>query len=234
MNPTQQTSTGQDARKITISRTARYYLTGAVQPEIQEIWWLFHGYGMLARYFIQKFEPYATARRLFIAPEGLSRFYLSDNYERIGASWMTKDDRLDDISDNLTFLNKLKDELDKQLEAVGCPPKQVQHRVLGFSQGTATAWRWLNQPERYIQPTDLVLWAGSVPHEIERIAEQTGLRIWGVFGKQDPLIKPERISELKTILDSLPHSFSVITYEGGHQIETSALEQLFQEIYPAA
>jgi predicted esterase len=230
MNLPHETKSPLHAHKIAVTKTARYYLTGEIHSGIQEIWWLFHGYGMLARYFIQKFEPYATTGRLFIAPEGLSRFYLSNNYERVGASWVTKDDRLDDISDNLTFLNTLKHQLDEQLAQVGCQPAQIQHRILGFSQGTATAWRWLNQPEPCIQATDLVLWAGSVPHEVEQMTRYTGLRIWGVFGIQDPLIKPEKISEMRAILDTLPHAFYVLTYDGGHQIDSTVLQQLFEKI----
>ena len=48
------------------------------------------------------------AARLLIAPEGLSRFYHED-HESIGASWMTREERLEEIKDYLMYLDLVHD-----------------------------------------------------------------------------------------------------------------------------
>jgi hypothetical protein len=45
--------------------------------------------------------------RIIIAPEGLSRFYRKGFSGDVVASWMTKDDRLDDMEDYVRYLNDL-------------------------------------------------------------------------------------------------------------------------------
>jgi hypothetical protein len=63
---------------ISIARTARYYQLGTISTDTRRIWFVCHGYGQLAAYFIRHFahltaaDPYLVV----IAPEGLSRFYL--------------------------------------------------------------------------------------------------------------------------------------------------------------
>ncbi|MBL0015778.1 MAG: hypothetical protein IPP17_04890 [Bacteroidetes bacterium] len=74
-------------------------------------------------------KPSSSPRRPF-------RFYLDGKWDRVGATWMTKEDRLFEIDDHIEFLNRLQASL-----------PEAQHQpetiVLAFSQGTATAWRWL-------------------------------------------------------------------------------------------
>ena len=74
--------------------------------KINNVWIVLHGYGML-EYFVKKFECIIDETTLVIAPEATNRFYLANNYKRVGASWMTKLDREQEISDNILFLDKL-------------------------------------------------------------------------------------------------------------------------------
>src|ERR1051325_10016453 len=52
-------------------------------------------------------------RRRLVAPEGLSRFYLSERAteRRVGASWMTREDRLAEIADYLGYLDAVYDDV---------------------------------------------------------------------------------------------------------------------------
>jgi hypothetical protein len=81
---------------------ARYHKLGEVNASTKQIWWVLHGYGQLSQFFIQKFEVLAKQNICVIAPEGLSKFYLSGNSGRVGASWMTRENRQMDIE---TILN---------------------------------------------------------------------------------------------------------------------------------
>ena len=73
-------------------RTARYYTLDPAEA-VREVWFVLHGYGQLAGAFLRHFERLQDGARLFIAPEALSRYYLP-GHQRVGASWMTREDRL--------------------------------------------------------------------------------------------------------------------------------------------
>ena len=96
-----------EKKNISISKKARYFQLGKISEQTKTIWFVFHGYGMLSQYFIKKFKNLENNQTVIISPEALSRFYIGKNYERVGASWMTKLDREQEISDNILFLDKL-------------------------------------------------------------------------------------------------------------------------------
>src|SRR5438270_687393 len=61
---------------LTVKRTARYFTLGDASGELEEVWIVCHGMGQLGAYFIKNFIPIDNGRRLIVAPEALSRFYL--------------------------------------------------------------------------------------------------------------------------------------------------------------
>ena len=140
----------------------------------RELWIVLHGYGQLARRFLAAFQGLDDGSRLVVAPEALSRFYLDPVSERrqqetprVGATWMTREDRLAEIEDYIAYLEQLTMELRHHLAGAG--PRIV---VLGFSQGTATLCRWLAASE--LRADQIVLWAGGIPPELD-VAEWSGL-----------------------------------------------------------
>ena len=86
---------------LPVSRTARYYTLGDPGPGTRQVWVVCHGYGQLASRFLEKLRALDDGTRYLVAPEGLSRFYLSESpaERRVGASWMTREDRLAEIAD---------------------------------------------------------------------------------------------------------------------------------------
>jgi hypothetical protein len=54
----------------------RYYTLGAAPAEATQAWFVLHGYGQLARYFINSFKVLKDLNIHVVAPEALSRFYL--------------------------------------------------------------------------------------------------------------------------------------------------------------
>jgi predicted esterase len=134
------------------------------------VWFVCHGYGQLAAYFVRHFRVLTDAdpTTVIIAPEGLSRFYLNGTGGRVGATWMTKEDRLAEIDDYVAYLNQLADQV------LAAAPADVRITVLGFSQGAATVSRWLARAR--FRPARLVLWAGSFPPDMEFAARGAGLR----------------------------------------------------------
>lgn len=207
--------------KLTISehfqvvhKTARYYTVGQLNEETSEVWVVLHGYGQLARYFIKNFEPIFANHRFIIAPEALSRFYLDAQYDRVGASWMTKENRLTEISDYNSYLENLISGL-----LVAAP--SVTINVLGFSQGAATMWRWLNHT--HLKIDNAIIWAGMIPAEYQKLDNRHPFRLIAVVGKNDPYITPERKNTFQQLITDSGKEWSLIEFEGGHNIQEDAL-----------
>lgn len=210
-------------RHLTIARTARYHHLGELSANTRRVWFVCHGYGQLAAYFIRHFAFLAEAdpHTVIIAPEGLSLFYLHGTSGRVGASWMTRDDRLHEIQDHVNFLNQL---AEKALDE--CLP-DVQVTVLGFSQGTATVSRWLAQA--WFRPAHLVLWAGGFPEDLEPTTAQRllqGLKLTTVVGTEDAYISAEKAAQQQVMLWQLGGSPSHITFPGKHELNRAILESL--------
>ena len=91
---------------ISVPLNCRYFQLKA-EGEARAHWYVLHGYGQLARYFIKKFTKLPAKGIHVTAPEGLHRFYLEGSSGRVGASWMTKEDRETDIANYIQVLNAL-------------------------------------------------------------------------------------------------------------------------------
>ncbi|MDQ2795383.1 MAG: phospholipase [Bacteroidota bacterium] len=210
-------------RHITVARTARYQQLGELSARTRRVWFVCHGYGQLAAYFIRHFAfiTEADPTTVVIAPEGLSRFYLQGNGGRVGASWMTRDDRLAEIDDHIGFLNQLAQKVLAQ-----CPP-DVPLTVLGFSQGTATVGRWLAQAA--FRPAHLILWAGSFPEDLPAAAAQKllpGLPVSVVIGTNDEYISLAQAGQQQQQLEQFGAKTQLITFAGQHELNRALLEKL--------
>ncbi|HMO41010.1 MAG TPA: hypothetical protein PKC76_03030 [Saprospiraceae bacterium] len=206
---------------ISIAKTAHYYTIGEPGPQIRRCWLVCHGYGQLARFFIRKFDAIAAPDTLIIAPEGLSRFYTEGLTGKVGASWMTKEDRLVEIEDYAQYLSALYAHFIPRLAP------DVQIVLLGFSQGCATQVRWMMRD--FPRFDALVLWAGLLPEDLDYRPHQayfTGKALHFVYGLSDPFLNPERIAKHDELLAAQKLAFQVHTFEGVHTVDRVALRQL--------
>src|SRR3989442_15736955 len=112
--------------QFSTSRSARYFTLGSPQ-HAGDLWFVCHGYGQLAARFLERFHPLEAERRCIVAPEGLSRFYLTESptERRVGASWMTREDRLHEIDDYVRYLDGVYAKF---------APRKARVTALGFSQ----------------------------------------------------------------------------------------------------
>lgn len=209
------------SHQIQVPRTARYHLLGVPGPGIRRVYYVLHGYGQLAAFFIQNFQPVVAPDTLVVAPEALSRFYLDGVFGRVGASWMTKEDRLNEITDYLRYLDLLQNEVSRKLEGPA-----VENIVLGFSQGCATAWRWMMKGNP--ASNKLVLWAGSVPSESSAQTRDKLLEteIILAYGEQDPYIKAGDAEKMVFELQSVKPDLHVEVFDDGHRIPAEALRRV--------
>jgi hypothetical protein len=56
---------------LTFEFKARYYTLGDLGPSTKSIWFVLHGYGHLAAYFIRKFDVLNDHNIFVIAPDSL-------------------------------------------------------------------------------------------------------------------------------------------------------------------
>jgi predicted esterase len=180
-----------------------------------DVWLVLHGYGQLAETFLLHFEPIEDGRRI-IAPEALSRFYVRPAGP-VGASWMTRENRLSEISDYVEFLNRVTE---------SAAPAGSSITVLGFSQGAHTACRWA------ASRTDvhrLILWGSRLPVDLDEVAFGTALRdasITLVAGKSDRFVDPDGLIEDADRLCDMRLSAELIRFDGGHEIDPLTLTAL--------
>jgi predicted esterase len=214
---------------LVVPRTARYFTLGPTHGFPRELWFVCHGYAQLASRFLRQFAPIDDGTRLVVAPEGLSRFYLDpipvrrrEASPRIGASWMTREDREAEIADYVAYLELLSAELRHPLS--GAAPRIV---VLGFSQGTATVSRWLAASD--LRVNQLVLWGGAIPPELDLAAWSArlhGAAITLVAGDQDEFAAPSAVAAEAERLSTAGVAFTIQRYAGGHGIDGDALVRL--------
>jgi predicted esterase len=212
---------------ISFNFQARYFKLGEINERTKEVWFVLHGYGQLAQYFLSKFSSLTNHNICIIAPEGLSRFYLEDvntrgktGNNRVGATWMTREDRLVDIENYSRFLNTV-----YKTVLTGYPNLPVS--ILGFSQGAATASRWALQDS--ISYQKIILWAGIFPDDIdfEKGKEVFKTKIvHQVYGNKDPFLSENRLNEMKLLSEKTGIKFKPIVFDGGHELHEETLLSL--------
>lgn len=207
---------------IGVTRTARYYTMGDIGNGPSEVWFVLHGHMYLARQFIRYFRVLEDPKRLIVAPEGLSRSYVNHEERRVGASWMTKEDRLNDIADYVNYLDELYRFV---FEAVDRSTAKVH--VLGFSQGAATACRWVAQGRA--QADRLTIWAGLVPPDLDLSSGGDKLlaaRLTIVLGDDDEYVDADEAGEQEMRLREMGILHGLMRFEGGHVLRDDLLLKL--------
>ena len=206
---------------IDFSFKARYFTLGNLSSHTRKIWFVLHGYGQLAQYFIRKFKVLNNGENFVIAPEGLSRFYQQGFDGRVGATWMTRENRLMDIENYLSYLNALYHHI---------VPQKFDRKdviLLGFSQGAATASRWAFQRDRNFQT--LILWSGIFPPDPDLPTARENLKameVINIYGEKDPFLNAAKMEEMRNIAHALHTEPRYLQFAGGHDIDEPLLKKL--------
>jgi predicted esterase len=200
--------------RFTVEKTTRFYTLGEVE-KASKLLIVLHGYGQLPQFFIRKFQSLVDKGYFIVAPEGLHRFYLEGTSGRVGASWMTREARLDDIRDNLNYIKELTTQFLSQ--------KQFEKTILlGFSQGGATATRLYAQfPELFEK---CILWASVFPDDVPFPTISKVNKYQFVVGINDPYFTVDSIREITT--EYQQKGIETFTFEGVHTIDDTLLNEL--------
>lgn len=206
---------------ISTQKTARYFQLGEFRETTERVIIACHGYAQLAEYFLKWFEGTNLSNTVIIAPEGLHRFYWKGFDGRVVASWMTKEDRENDIKDYCLFLDNVVNSLPIN--------NNTEILALGFSQGAATISRWVEHTSFNI--AHLVLWAGVFPDDVDvkkiNFKMQTPIHIY--FGDEDEFYNSKKINDLQNYLKGKKLNFRFVAFQGKHKIYPAPLNNLLKK-----
>lgn len=208
---------------LAVGRTARYFTLGGEGQPVRDIWVGLHGYAQLAARFLRWLAPLDDGTTLVVAPEALSRFYLETRLDghhgaTIGATWLTREHREADLADHFGYLERLVSELRRD------HPAAERLGVLGFSQGSVLAARWLAGTTA--QPDRAILWGTPLPRDVpaEALARARGGRpVLLVAGHQDAFAPPGTIEAGAAALTDAGGVARAVRFDGGHSIPAGAL-----------
>ncbi len=206
--------------KIRTEKTGHYYAHGNLSETTKYVWICLHGYGQLAKYFIQRFEFLDPSIHLVIAPEGLNRFYFEGLNDRPVATWMTSEDRLDEIADFIGFLESLRKKIrwDKN--------ENIKVIYFGFSQGVTTLLRWL--VDAAPRADYMLLWAGGIADDIlydHRKDYFKQIEAHYFLGDGDPYFTLDRFDTIKAFFFQNEFDIKLHQFSGQHKVEESVLKQ---------
>jgi predicted esterase len=212
--------------RLTVPRSARYYVDGKLDRTARDVWIACHGYGQLASEFLADLKPLRQPARTIVAPEALSRFYFETGFHgpdsQVGATWMTREDRLAEIDDYVRYLDAVYAAIFGAVDR-----KKAELTVLGFSQGTATVSRWVARG--HAKPDRLILWGGLLPPDLDLDGARAALaRLELVFvaGRRDRFVDEEKLAAQLAALEKAGLTARIVRHPGGHRLKAEVLADL--------
>jgi len=205
--------------RLVAEKNARVYHLGD-PAAATEVWFVLHGFGQLAGHFIKTFESAARPGRLIVAPEALHHFYTDHRAKKVGASWMTSEDRDAQIADYVHYLDRVAERFPLRGGA-------GRIEVHGFSQGAATAARWVALGK--VRPARLVIWGGEMPPDppVETWKDRlSSVELAIVMGDQDEYYSSDRVDVAAEKLDAAGINYALHRFKGGHVVSPEVLAVL--------
>lgn len=206
-------------KHIDVTLKTSYRTLNSLLPTTKKVWIVFHGQGQLTEFFLKKFEVLDPKEHFIIAPQGLSKYYLNGFTGRVGASWMTKEDRLTEIENQTRYIDAV-----VQAELVDHSAEIV---LLGFSQGTATMMRYAKHTR--ITFSKMIVWAGTIPPELtpEMVAHWSDYEAYFVCGDKDQFDYngqfDQEYQKLETLIE---RPVNKLVFQGKHEVLSEVLLEL--------
>lgn len=210
-------------------RTGRFATIGDAATA-RSCWFVLHGYGQLVERVLRRFDGVVPPDCLVVAPEGLSRFYTQmprpdgRHLDLVGATWLTRASRDDDIADALHWLEVVRQDTMAQL------PADTRIGVLAFSQGVAMATRWLAL--KTFTPSAFVAWAGRPAHDVDDASltrQLAAAQVTLVAGDTDPFVSDVARDEVLAMLQRWQPATQVVTFAGEHHLDTPTLGAILND-----
>ena len=190
-----------------------------MNKDTKRVWIVFHGIGFLSRFFLKYFKELPENENYIIAPQAPSKYYLNGEYKHVGASWLTKENTEQEITNLFNYLDAVLANEDI--------PKRCELIMFGFSQGVSIAMRYLTHSK--LQCDKLVLYAGGIPIELKKedFKYLINTEIISILGNSDEYLTPERhLEEKNKLVELFGKNVCYINFNGGHEVKKEIINNL--------
>ncbi|WP_235298089.1 alpha/beta hydrolase [Portibacter marinus] len=205
-------------------KSARYATWGNLSEKTTYFWFVLHGSKMTCEQMLYKFSDFDPETHFVVAPEALNRFYANGFSGEVVASWMTKRDRLHEITDFSYYLSKLYHVYSNQL------PNGTRKVLLGFSQGGTTMYRWLHA--RKISADMLIPYSCWIPEDIDLKVSKTKLNEMTTiytYGAKDQFFKEDTHDKIIEVIKKNELDITFEEYDGNHRVDRTQLHKIFKK-----
>ena len=211
---------------ISFEFSSSYITYNKLTDKTENIWIVFHGYGQLSKYFIRRFDVLDGDKNYIIAPQGLSKFYVDEDFKNVGASWLTKEDKESDLLNQQKYLIKLMDELKSKIDF-----SKIKINLFGFSQGVSAFTRLLINYNMKID--NIIIWAGWVPDEFFNINKNVlkDTNLFFVVGNKDKYYNnPIMKGYIEKFKKTLNKEIDYCVFDGGHIVDRKVLKKINEKL----
>lgn len=205
-------------KKLSYQISNSYSTLNEFTSKTKNVWVVFHGIGYLSRYFLKYFKELDPEENYIIAPQAQSKYYLTDEYRHVGASWLTKENTEVEIENMLAYLEEV-----YMAEQLKDAPNLI---LMGYSQGVSVATRWVARNK--IECSKLILHSGGLPKELQPtdFGFLRNTEITLIYGTEDEYLNDERlISEIARARELFGDDIKIISFEGGHEVKMEILSE---------
>lgn len=166
----------------------------------------FHGYAETAEAQMERLTTVpGTDAWTLVAAQGLNRFYRSRTQDVV-AGWMTRQDRVDAIRDNVAYVDNL----------IGATRTGSEPIVFaGFSQGVAMAFRAAVLGRA--RASGVVAVGGDIPPELLADPSSSFPRVLLIRGATDDWYTANKLDADMAALRARGEDPEAFTHDGGHQ-----------------
>ena len=208
-------------KQVSYQTTNTYETLNELTGKTKNIWIVLHGIGYLSKYFVKYFDELNADENYIIAPQAPAKYYLKNEYKYVGASWLTKENRVLETVNVLTYLDAV--------YAAEAFPTDCNIIVFGFSQGVSIATRWI--ASRKIPCNKIVLYAGGIPRELTPedfdFLNYQETQIYALVGNKDHYLTGEVIKNERARIEELFRgNAKQQIFEGGHEVKKEIIEKL--------
>ena len=179
-----------------------------------------HGWGQTAVAFLRGFRLLARKGWLVAAPQAPHPFYVDPERGRVGYSWLTREHRDAAVQDTNAYLMETLAMLSERFAF-----DQRRVAILGFSQGSSVAFRYLAEHPEGIGA--VASCCSDLPPDTRPVLEHIAPRpAFTAYCPHDRIVPPSFSREAAVMLAAYGWPTTEFAFDGGHRITPELVSRL--------